>query len=99
MKAKYFCYQHDDGTVGGEQYHFFCPGCKHIHAVGKGIHEFNGDFEKPTFSPSVLITWGGQPNWRCHSFVKDGMIQFLDDCSHELKNQTVPLQDLTNEMI
>lgn len=28
----------------------------------------------------------------CHSFVTDGLIQFLGDCSHSLANQTVPLQ-------
>lgn len=28
---------------------------------------------------------------RCHSFVTDGQIIFLDDCSHELKGQTVSL--------
>jgi hypothetical protein len=27
----------------------------------------------------------------CHSFVTDGKIHFLDDCSHELKGQTVDL--------
>lgn len=27
----------------------------------------------------------------CHSFVTDGQIQFLGDCTHALKNQTVPL--------
>jgi hypothetical protein len=30
----------------------------------------------------------------CHSFVTDGMIKFLDDCTHELKGKTVPLPDL-----
>ena len=30
----------------------------------------------------------------CHSYVKDGMIQFLSDCTHELKNQTVALPDI-----
>jgi len=29
--------------------------------------------------------------YRCHSFVKNGQIQFLDDCSHALAGQTVPL--------
>ena len=29
----------------------------------------------------------------CHSFVTDGMIQFLDDCTHDLKGQTVELPD------
>lgn len=28
---------------------------------------------------------------QCHSFVTDGKIQFLDDCSHDLKGQTVAL--------
>ncbi|MBN8974220.1 MAG: ammonia monooxygenase [Rhizobiales bacterium] len=29
----------------------------------------------------------------CHSFVRDGQIQFLSDCTHELAGQTVPLRD------
>lgn len=29
----------------------------------------------------------------CHSFVTDGMIQFLGDCTHVLAGQTVPLPD------
>lgn len=27
----------------------------------------------------------------CHCFVRDGMIEFLGDCSHELRGQTVEL--------
>ena len=27
----------------------------------------------------------------CHSYVRDGRIQFLADCTHELRNQTVEL--------
>lgn len=33
----------------------------------------------------------------CHSFVNDGQIQFLGDCTHELANQTVPLQPWPEE--
>ncbi len=29
----------------------------------------------------------------CHSFVRDGQIQFLGDCTHALANQTVPLPE------
>jgi hypothetical protein len=29
----------------------------------------------------------------CHSFVTDGKIQFLGDCTHALAGQTVPLED------
>lgn len=30
----------------------------------------------------------------CHSFVTDGKIQFLDDCTHGLAGQTVELPEL-----
>lgn len=35
---------------------------------------------------------------QCHSFVEGGRIRFLDDCSHELRGQTVPLPDLPMHM-
>ncbi len=75
----------------GNQYYFHCPGCDMVHGVGKSW-EFNGDLEKPTFSPSVLVI--GPPGLRCHSYIKNGMIQFLSDCHHGLKNQTIELPNL-----
>ncbi len=30
----------------------------------------------------------------CHSFVRDGKIQFLEDCTHALAGQTVDLPEL-----
>lgn len=88
--------------------------------VGPGW-TFNGNFDAPTFSPSVLVTSGhyapdrpeGKKCWcdynadlvakgeepsgfecyRCHSFVVDGQMQFLGDCTHALANQTVPLPE------
>lgn len=35
---------------------------------------------------------------RCHSFVTDGRIQFLDDCSHGMKGQTVELPEMPEWM-
>jgi len=32
----------------------------------------------------------------CHSFVTDGRIQFLGDCTHTLAGQTVDLPDWTD---
>ena len=29
----------------------------------------------------------------CHSFVRNGQIEFLGDCTHHLKGQTVPIPD------
>ncbi len=33
---------------------------------------------------------------RCHSFVCDGRIQFLSDCTHDLAGKTVDLPDVEN---
>ena len=58
---------------------------------------WNGDVDKPTIKPSVLTTGGGNGEGgkqTCHSFVNDGKVQFLSDCSHELAGQTVDLLDV-----
>ena len=78
---------------------WFCPGCKQVHRITTDLWTWNGDRDKPTFQPSVLVTQGRldkdmNPVDRvCHSFVKDGMMQFLGDCTHELAGQTVPIPD------
>lgn len=74
---------------------FFCPGCKCGHMFAKdGRWTFNGDLTKPTFSPSLLYSGGHEGQYgRCHLFLRDGMIQFLSDCGHELAGQTVPFEN------
>lgn len=94
-------------TVGGG-IAFFCPGCDDVHVVRitaktGGNWGYNGDPEKPTFTPSVKVTYHARQTapegskWRsgriCHSFVTDGRIQFLADCTHALASQTVELPD------
>lgn len=78
---------------------FECPGCKLVHRVMHGTGPeprwgWNGDIEKPTFTPSVLVRYRWADGDRiCHSFVTDGRIQFLGDCTHALAGQTVALAD------
>ena len=56
---------------------------------------FNNDIDKPTFSPSILIqSHHAGIKEVCHSFITDGMIQFLGDCTHELAGKTVELPDV-----
>jgi len=74
------------------QWQIMCPGCKWIHAMSPSIHQFNGDYENPTFSPSLLSD--NFPGKRCHSFITNGKIQFLSDCEHPLKGQTVDLPEI-----
>lgn len=107
---------------------FWCPGCEELHAVrvapGPDPWGFNGDYDRPTFTPSVLVTgrdftpagraayeaWcaAGYPkpapefeaaDSRCHSFVRDGSIQFLGDCTHALAGRTVQLEPVESPEI
>jgi len=96
-KVKHAKYVRSDGSVGKEQYLIFCPGCNDIHAMSPQIHSFNGDFDRPTFSPSLLMNF--IPNKVCHSFVKDGKIQFLNDSWHKLKGQTVELPEINEDAV
>jgi hypothetical protein len=57
-----------------------------------GNWSWNGDTEHPTLRPSILSTYNqGEVIHQCHSFVNDGKIQFLQDCTHDLVGQTVDL--------
>ena len=86
-------YLSDGKTIGG--YCIQCPGCEDVHILDLRW-TFNGNFDKPTFTPSLKCEWdwGEKHEHRvCHSFITDGNIQFLSDCTHKLKGQTVPLPE------
>lgn len=88
--------QEEDGKKIFQSYMFFCPGCKCGHPfnmVGGITWTFNNDLDKPTLHPSYLTGHKNFTKNRCHSFIKDGKIQFLSDCYHELKSQTVELPE------
>lgn len=80
---------------------FYCPGCQRIHPFTLNSKTrpnwiWNGNLEKPTLTPSLLCE-PSVPQNRCHLFLRDGVIKFLDDCWHELKGQSIPLQELPEE--
>ena len=52
---------------------------------------WNGDTEKPTLKPSISTTDGTH---KCHTFVNDGMVKFLADCTHEFAGKTLPLNEV-----
>ena len=60
---------------------------------------WNGDMEKPTLKPSILNDpfYNGPKTGRNHCFVNDGMVKFLNDCTHELKGKTVELLEVDRE--
>lgn len=63
-------------------------------AQGKPHWDFDGNLEWPTLAPSVLATIDS-PHLHlvCHSFVRDGRIEYLNDCTHELAGKTIDLPD------
>ena len=85
------------------------PGCKMGHSLYVDATpadivgprwSFNGNLRAPTFHPSIKVTGGldDKGHWNdkaiCHSFVVDGRIQFLGDCTHALAGQTVDLPEV-----
>lgn len=86
---------------GGKGLVFFCPGCGYYHHFiveqgsdkSKPLWTWNGDMEKPTFSPSLGVNMAMSEH-RCHSFVRNGQIEYLTDSFHSLAGQTVAMQEI-----
>lgn len=106
----------------GDMVSFWCKGCNQYHGIPvnkeKSLSwDFNGNYDKPTFSPSILVRSGHYvPEYEgdcwctfnkerpdeepifvcyiCHSFVTDGKIQYLSDCTHKYAGQTIDLVDI-----
>lgn len=85
---------------------FFCPGCDGYHLfytvkIGdNSVHSLKGTMAAPTIYPSVLIKEekrNGIP--RCHSFVTNGFIEYLSDCTHELVGQTIKLPPVDSDVL
>jgi hypothetical protein len=98
----------------GIRHHYWCPGCDSLHGIAIRPHtqdngagwEFTGTLERPTYSPSQLTTWnrwkgdGVEPEkFVCHTFIREGRIEFLNDCTHALKGQTVALPPLPDWVV
>lgn len=95
--VKAFIHHGDPENCDPLGYRFLCPGCNWTHMVYTRERNqldaqwaFNGDLIRPTFKPSIGV-FMKDPARRCHSFVTDGQIQFLNDSYHALSGQTVPL--------
>ena len=73
-----------------------------LHCFSAKIHTFDGNLEAPTLSPSLLVkhNWGeARTPYVCHSFVREGRIEFLSDCTHPLAGQTVDLLEVPEKYL
>lgn len=83
-------------------YVYWCEGCECCHAIYTinpntlgAMWSFNGNMEKPTIQPSVLVRWNKKDVPQvCHTFITDGMVNYLGDCTHRLAGQTIPMISL-----
>lgn len=103
------------GEVAYEAIVFVCPGCKTMHPGSTGLHMlpvnsatkspqwgWNGSLEAPTLTPSILTRHGTVVDGVeqvCHSFLTDGVFEFLSDCTHSLAGQRVPMAPLEDWMV
>lgn len=80
----------------------WCPGCDDLHQVNvpgpdgfrpSTCWDWDGNLDQPTIDPSILVQ-GGADGRRCHSYVRTGHWEFLDDSNHRLAGQRVPLVPL-----
>lgn len=80
---------------GEAAYFHWCPGCESMHAL-PFKWKFNGDLEKPTFTPSFKQAPGTQ--FQCHYILTNGVLDFCSDsAAHKLRGP-VPLPDLPDWM-
>lgn len=94
-KLKYI--DEESGELWHHQFLYWCEGCDYEHAFSPEIHQFNGDINNPTISPSLLLS-NPQQHRICHSFIKEGKIQYLPDCWHHLAGQTIELPDVDQKI-
>lgn len=88
-----------DGTESGGQGHYlhWCPACNAIHPLPVPRWNFNGNYVKPTFSPSFR-QFANHRHKECHYFIRDGQIQYLSD-SHHKRNDTIDMPPIPDEEV
>ena len=82
----------------GEAPAVYCPACEFPHEFDNRW-AYNNNPDSPTFSPSMNIRTGPFPPGTkregqidiCHSFVREGKIEYLSDCTHSMAGKTVDL--------
>jgi hypothetical protein len=90
----------DDLPAGEREFFWHCVGCRMGHTFKTPRWTWNGDWNKPTFNPSLVyrLNRTNMPPAVCHTFVRDGMIEYLPDCTHKLAGQKVAMVDALNDV-
>lgn len=86
--------------------YFMCPGCREFHSIHTDREDINGarhiltgTLERPTVSSMIsrqiekfnTSKHAANHEYRCNSFILDGNIRFLENCTHSLAGKVVEL--------
>lgn len=65
------------------------------------VWKWNGDLVSVTLSPSILTRTSHRKRhgFVCHSFLRNGIWQYLNDCTHQYKSLEVPLPPLPDWVV
>lgn len=68
----------------------WCPACQEPHVLPSKGWTFDGNVERPTFTPSFKIWWTDHavqpPQARvCHFTLTNGILNFSDDSTHTMR--------------
>ena len=88
--------------TGEVQVLFHCPGCGGTHAYWLSqpeghsgpIWHLSGTKERPTLDPSLRVRGASRKGkeYCCHLFIRNGLIEYCGDSTHELAGKTVPME-------
>lgn len=110
-------YRFEVSTYIEHGFEFWCWGCCTTHRfithytgnkrADQPKWEFGGNYEKPSFSPSLMIQhrrgyWAENKQYitdgrlvtECHLIVDEGHIHYLTDCLHPFKNMVFGMADV-----
>lgn len=73
-------------------YHHWCIACNAIHMIPENW-ECDGNMETPTFTPSVRHQFVSETRGTqcCHYSIREGIIIYYSDCTHQYASFSVPL--------
>lgn len=76
----------------GFHFYYWCPACDAAHQIHGTLNGWRINEQTNTVSPSVKTFW---PNggYCCHHFIRNGKIEYLSDCTHDMAGQTVDVVD------
>lgn len=85
---------------GGVEYlSFWCPACQGWHSVNSSW-SWNMSLCSTTINPSIKVTGVNEQGNQtiCHLYVRDGWLEYLGDCTHQMANQKIKMSDVFTEL-